>query len=149
MHDTSTSNTTEARPAPHVFTLNTPTRPRGRLRPPPPTVHFTGEGDDAKAIVTYCGFTLLTEAAWWRRRFPGEVPPLYLRTNGRGRWYLGMTLPRQRGERKGRDVMLARELADAEDGRQLCYRDGNPLNLTRENLRHERRKEAATKAGSA
>jgi hypothetical protein len=152
MHDTTTTNTTTAQAAPHAFTLNTSTRRNGRFRPPPPTVTFTGEGDDAKAIVTYCGFTFPTEAAWWRRlyaRFKGDVPPLYLRTNGRGRWYLGMTLPRLAGEPKGRDVMLARELAGAEAGWQLCYRDGNPLNLTRENMRPVRRKDAAAKAEDA
>lgn len=146
MHDTTTTNTTTAQAAPHAFTLNNSMRRNGRLRPPPPTVTFTGEGENEKAIVSYCGFSFLTEAAWWRRlyaRFNGDVPPFYSRTNGRGRRYLGMTLPRRPGEPKGKDVMLARELTGAKPGRQLCYRDGNPLNLTRENLRDMRRKDVA------
>lgn len=151
MHDTTTTNTTTAQAAPHAFTFNAAMRRNGRFRPPSPSVTVTGEGDDKKAIVSYCGFTFLTEAAWWRSlyaRLKSDVPPLYIRSNGRGRRYLGMTVPRLPGERKGQDVMLARELAGAEAGWQLCYRDGNPLNLTRDNLRPVRRKVAAAEAGA-
>lgn len=152
MHDTTTTNTTAAQTAPHAFTLDTSMRRNGRFRPPPPTVHFKGEDDDRKAIVTYCGFTFVTEAASWQHlaaRFKDGVPPIFLRSNrgkGRGRQYLGMTLPRQRGERKGKTVMLARELVGADAGWQLCYRDRNPLNLTRENLAPKKRQVAAAEA---
>jgi hypothetical protein len=127
----------------------------GRYGPlkPRPRVTIQGEGETAIATVTTAaGLTFTINAVDWRRlveRFNGAVPAIFWRSNGRGRGYLGIVLPPGPGERKGRTAMLSREIAVSDpDGHHLHYRDGNPMNLTRANLRPVERGVAAAMAGA-
>lgn len=84
-------------------------------------------------------FTVTMDDPDWRRiveMFGGDLPAVTPNGNGRGgRRYPRLTLPRRPGKSKGRQVMLAHLVIGTDmRGRQVKYRDGNPLNLRRDNL---------------
>ena len=92
----------------------------------------------------------------WERivaTFDGDFPGITPNDNGKnGKPYLRLALPRRPGQPKGEMVMLSHLVLglDEMDGKQVKYRDCNPLNLCRDNLQTPRRGATAPEAeGSA
>ncbi len=123
-----------------------------RLKLPVPTER-TGEGDAAKVRITLpTGTTAKMDAPDWERiaaTFHRDLPGITPNGNGRSaKGYLRITLPPGIGERKGQQVMLSHLVLGLDEvvGRQVKYRDGNPLNLCRDNLKITRRGSTAPEA---
>lgn len=74
----------------------------------------------------------------------GKVPALFVHGNGKGNGYVRCSPPPSAGMARGNTVMLARLILGEEAaGGIVRYKDGNPLNLCRDNLMVVRSAEAA------
>lgn len=120
----------------------------------PLRVTIEGEGDAAVATIWLPEGPVRMDAADWQSlcvRFGSPLPSIYVRWNGRGKPYLGITPTPEPGKPKGKPEMLSRVIlgAEAVTGKNVRYRDGDTFNLTRANLRLIDRKLAAAMATGA